>query len=138
MKTTLAIVLLGIATSAEGASRMATLADEVRLLREQVSKLEDRVRQLESDKTAQRQPPTAAPEPNSAAARPSTTAERPRASGPVTFKGEFRLYFDSLTRPAGGGAPRVSNIRGRYLLHLDFKAAFHPTLSVNGRLSTAP
>lgn len=65
-------------------------------------------------------------------------AERIKKLGPIAFDGEFRLYFDSLTRPAGGGAPRVSNIRGRYLLHLDFKAPIHPALSIHGRLSTAP
>lgn len=59
-------------------------------------------------------------------------------SGPLTFNGEFRLYFDSLTRPEGGGAPRVQNIRGRYQMHLDFNARLNRTLSFHGRLSTAP
>lgn len=58
--------------------------------------------------------------------------------GPLAFNGEFRLYFDSLTRAEGGGAPRVQNIRGRYLLHLDFNARLSRSLAFRGRLSTAP
>src|SRR5919202_5637630 len=59
-------------------------------------------------------------------------------AGPIKINGEFRLFFDSITRHAGGDAPRVSNIRGRYLLHLDFDAAMRRTLSIHTRLSTSP
>ncbi len=138
----LAMVSLGAGSAARAASRTAVLEEEVRLLRSQVAELRTRVDRLERSSFQQR---TAAVAPgqnagadNRAGARASAPAERPSGSGPLKFNGEFRLYFDSLTRPAGGGAPRVSNIRGRYLLHLDFKAALHPTLSVNARLSTAP
>ncbi len=72
---------------------------------------------------------------------PATTTAavvREPKPGPLAFNGEFRLYFDTLTRPEGGGAPRVQNIRGRYSLHLDFNARLSRTLDFHGRLSTAP
>src|SRR5436189_5732 len=96
------------------------------------SRLEERVRELErvvialqarldavdgrggpAPAVAARVVPSAPAPP--ARARNSAT---PDDSKRINFSGEFRVYFDSLTRPAGGGAPRVSNIRGRYLLHL--------------------
>ncbi len=126
------------------ASRTAALEEEVRLLRLEISELRTRVDQLEQRGSFQQQTAAVAAAQTTGAERragaryDARASERPRGSGPVKFNGEFRLYFDSLTRPAGGEAPRVSNIRGRYLLHLDFKAALHPTLSVNARLSTAP
>ena len=113
---------------------IASLKEELRQLQQVALRLQARVERLESAREA------------SPAAAFVAQSENPRAPasvegnklGPIRFDGEFRLYFDSLTRHEGGGAPRVQNIRGRYLLHLDFSARLNSKLTFNGRLSTAP
>lgn len=126
-----ALVLFPAATRA--ATTTELLEEQVRLLKEQVLLLETRVSQLEGTRPQVAPSTDTRPQP---LVQDSAPAEQPKKLGPVSFNGEFRLYFDNLTRPAGGGAPRVSNIRGRYLMHLDFKAPLHRSLSVQGRLST--
>ncbi|HUS04901.1 MAG TPA: putative porin [Bryobacteraceae bacterium] len=132
------ILLAGLALPCAAASQR----EEIRLLQAQlqqltstVSALQARVRSLEQAPSATvmqiRQEPM--PPPVRETAKPAPAAPSKFAMG-----GDFRLYFDSITRPAGGGAPRVSNIRGRYLLHLDLAAQMHRTLSIHARLSTGP
>lgn len=116
----------------------AQLQKRVDQLEQLVSALERRLDSLEAAR-----PPHTEQAVLTAAALPVQApaveaAPRSPQKSPVQFDGEFRLYFDSLTRSAGGGAPRVSNIRGRYLLHLDFDAALRKSLSIHGQLSTAP
>lgn len=114
----------------------AQLQKRVDQLEQLVSVLEHRLDALEGAR-----PMRPAPAVLTAAALPAAPVEAPPPApkkNPVQFDGEFRLYFDSITRAAGGGSPRVSNLRGRYLLHLDFDAALRQSLSVHGQLSTAP
>ena len=115
----------------------AQLQKRVDQLEQLVSALERRLNSLESTR-APRTEPAVLTASLPAPAPPPETSLRPPQKNPLQFDGEFRLYFDSITRSAGGGAPRVSNIRGRYLLHLDFDAALRRSLSVHGQLSTAP
>jgi hypothetical protein len=116
---------------------VAKLQRRVEQLEQLVTTLEQRLDALEATRSAPPVLTTAALQaPKPEAPQPAPTA--PPQSGPIKFGGDFRLYFDSITRPAGGGAKRVSNIRGRYLLHLDFEAALRKTLSFHGQLSTSP
>ena len=120
------------------AAGIAKLQRRVEQLEQLVSTLEQRLDALEAAHSPA--PPVLtraaleAPKPE-VAPRPDTA---PAQSGPMKFGGDFNLYFDSITRPTGGGAQRVSNIRGRYLLHLNFEAALRKTLSFHGQLSTSP
>ena len=135
-----ALIALSLCPLARASGNATRLQDRVERLEQLVGTLERRLATLEELPMTRVGPVALA-----SAALPSPTTEpTPKQvnsgvqASPVKFNGEFRLYFDSLTRSAGGGAPRVSNIRGRYLLHLDFDAAIRRSLSVHGRLSTAP
>ena len=79
--------------------------------------------------------PSAVTKPPSAS-EPAPPPPRQYQIGPMLWNGEFRLYFDSLIRPASPDTPRVANTRGRYLLHLDMRTPVHRTLDVRARLST--
>ena len=130
-----ALLILFSGSMARAEMDTAQLQKRVDQLEQLVSVMERRLESLEAARAPHAEPAvltaTALP------AAPAETTPTPQKS-PVQFDGEFRLYFDSLTRPAGAGAPRVSNIRGRYLLHLDFDAALRKSLSVHAQLSTAP
>lgn len=157
----LVIILIGCFTiTLHGQQTTETIQrfqEQIDRLQQQVAQLQARVAQLEAGGSGTHAAATASHSSSATAqTRPggddadlsqrvknveeenAALSDRLKKLGPVTFNGEFRLYFDSLTRPASQGAPRVSNIRGRYLLHLDFKAPIHRALSVQGRLSTAP
>lgn len=131
------LLLLSLAAPCALAHRqddISRLQSTIEQLSSTVTALRLRVEQLE-----QKHVPAVVPREASTV----VTAPKPERSenvspGRLAFNGEFRLYFDSVTRHAGGGAPRVSNIRGRYLLHLDFDARLHRALNFHGRLSTGP
>jgi hypothetical protein len=130
------LILAGAAvpcTAAGQRDQIRMLQSQIERLSTAVSALQDRVRQLEHTpplqltEVSQRSP-----------AVPPVPPIKEQTPGRFALNGEFRLYFDSITRPAGGGAPRASNIRGRYLLHADFDAKLHPVLTFHTRLSTGP
>src|SRR5437899_3000100 len=103
------------------------LQSTIEQLNSAVAALRLRVDQLEQTRSAQTSPGKQAPilpteaSPLTTASKPeqpvnATTTDRSATAAPsgrLAFNGEFRLYFDSITRPAGGDAARVSNIRGR-------------------------
>ena len=117
----------------------ATLRRDVVQLHKLVLALQYRVAQLESAHPSVRAASLVSPnqEPMPVATTPPPAPAEIKA-GPLTFNGEMRLYFDALSRPEGGGASRVQNLRGRYQLHLDFNARLNRTLTVHGRVSSGP
>ena len=135
----LALLMAFSCSMARAGTDTARLQKRVDQLEQLVAVLERRLEAVEAARAPRAEPAvlTTVAVPAVPAAPAEGPARAPQKS-PLQFNGEFRLYFDSLTRPAGGGAPRVSNLRGRYLLHLDFDAALRRSLSVHGQLSTAP
>jgi hypothetical protein len=113
-----------------------SIQEQMRAMQQQIAQLQARVAQLEAGAVHRDASPLATVLPPQPQAAVTKTAEPVKRRSIVDFHSEFRLYMDSITRPAGGGAPRVSNIRGRYEWHLDLDAQIHPKLSFHGRLST--
>jgi hypothetical protein len=131
------LILAGAAvpcTAAGQRDQIRILQSQVERLTTAVSSLQDRVRQLE--KTPPLQVAAVSQRPIPAVPTPPPVTEQ--NAGRFAVNGQFRLFFDSITRPAGGDAPRVSNIRGRYLVHVDVDAKLHRALSLHTRLSTGP
>jgi hypothetical protein len=122
----------------------AKLEHRIEQLENVVDQLQHRIQSLESARSAPASSVAStpgalqSPVPQQRAESPAKPANTVTVSTPLKFNGEFFLYFDSITRPAGADTPRASNIRGRYLLHLDLDAALRRTVSVHARLSTGP
>jgi len=68
----------------------------------------------------------------------SDAGQRDVRTGPLSWNGEFRLYFDSLRRPASSESAPLANTRGRYLFALGMQTALAPTVDLRARLSTGP
>ena len=137
----IAVLLIAVTACAASAAAQDAESSDARFAR-----LERLVAQLQAqvdELTKERSPSPMAPvvEVNQTASTETHQADSPPPpsslqTGPIRWGGEFRLYFDSLTRPASAAAPTAANTRGRYLLHLNMDAAIHRTLGVHVSLST--
>ena len=114
--------------------RLETLERTVAELQSKITTLEGQTPRTTSGSAPIRSTPADPIE----APRPPAMRESPAKAGPIAFSGDFRVFFDALTRPSGPDAPRVQNIRGRYALRLDMKADVHRAISFHGRLATGP
>ena len=139
-RVAIAVFIAFSCSSAQADTGTADLQQRVEQLERVINVLQQRLEAVESGHEKRADMATSAPSvvaaPRQEVAPRATIPAAPAV--PLRFNGEFRLYFDSITRAEGGGAPRVSNIRGRYLLHLDVDAAIRKSVSVHAQLSTAP
>ena len=139
MKTFALTLVALLATARPTAAQQPDPAeDRVARLERLVAEMQLQIEQLQRE----RHPGTPAPETSSVVASHPADSDAPASPdrrnqvGPLEWNGEFRLYFDSLTRPASPDTPAAANSRGRYLLYLNARAPVHRTLDVRARLST--